>query len=68
MGKMKIKFQESRENEVYTDLERGPYMESKKSKVTRVMRIYGLFSELSQVEKDNFINLLQNSKHIKNYY
>ena len=65
---MKVKFEEERERqEIYTDLERGPYMESKKSKITRVMRLYGLFSELSKVEKDNFINLLQNHKHINNY-
>lgn len=57
-----------RTRETYQDLEeaamieRGPYMESRKSKVTRVARIYGLFQNLSKLEKENFINLLKNNK------
>lgn len=54
--------------ETYVDLEteaafvRGPFMESRKSKITRVNRVFNLFNELSQIEKENFINLLKNNK------
>jgi len=57
-----------RTRETYQDLEaeasfeRGPYMESRKSKVTRVAKVYGLFQDLSKIEKENFINLLKNNK------
>ena len=54
--------------ETYVDLEteavimRGPFMESRKSKISRVNRVFNLFNELSQIEKENFINLLKNNK------
>ena len=46
--------------EVYQDLERGSYQESRKSKITRVNRVYNLFNELSSIEQENFINLIKN--------
>lgn len=54
--------------ETYSDLEnkymfqRGKYQEDRRSKITRVNRVYNLFNELSPIEKDNFINLLKNNK------
>lgn len=51
--------------ETYTDLEqefmfqRGKYQEDKRSKITRVNRVYNLFNELSYAEKDQFINLIK---------
>ncbi len=56
----------SKEQEVYTDFEhidaflQGPYQESKRSKITRVNRVYNLFNALSTIEQDNFINLIKN--------
>lgn len=57
MGIMKEKFQ--MEREAYQDFEQGSYQESKKSKITRVNRIYNLFNELSIIEQDKFINLIK---------
>lgn len=58
--------QTKRQRETYTDLEdayqfeRGKYSEDKRSKITRVNRVYNLFNELSYAEKDQFIQLIKN--------
>ena len=58
--------QTKQKRETYTDLEdayqleRGKYQEDRRSKITRVNRVYNLFNELSYAEKDQFILLIKN--------
>ena len=59
MAASRRKWESTIQEEPY-EFERGKYQESRKSKITRVNRLYNLFEELSHIEKINFINLIKN--------
>lgn len=60
MSAMKRKW-ESTIQEEPREFEQGKYQESRKSKITRVNKLYTGFLDLSEIEKINFINLIKNN-------
>jgi hypothetical protein len=43
-----------------SEFQRGKFQEDRRSKITRVNRLINLYRELSDIERRNFINYIQN--------